>query len=321
MGLSEEILIDDIVNQCDEEELIEPRMDIFSVANPKSTECRQIDEPCISNLQGDEYEIDEIESSEYDIVIDLIDLECDDRPGFRMILRLGKCSMKCDKDEEYSENSNHTFENIEDISPKKYRIKEIRKELLENHIWRDEEGDDDGTEKQEYPKSIEYDPALFPPCYHLSCTIHEISTSSPHLIEDGPEDIGYNSKIIERDPGELLEWIPHEDKEKEIDTEKKNWKHKSKKSVSEEGKPAREYEWESCEKKRMFPWVQCMRLDISIDWLPWAIEEYYDKNHLTNNDTHTREESSRVNEWCVDQDCEGNEEKEKHRQIIISMIL
>ena len=242
MGLSEEVLIDDIVDQCNEEELIESRMDILSIADSERTERRLIDKPCIPYLKCDEDEIDEIESSENDVVIDLIDLEYDNRPRVRMILSLSEGSMKRHKDKKYSENRDHPLEDIEDISSEKYRIKEVRKELLKNHIRRNENWNDDDTEKEECPKSLQYHATLLSPCYYLSSPIHEISTPRPHLIENGLEDIGHNSEIIEGNPCELLKWIPHEDEKQEIDTKKQHKKHKSKKSVREEGKPAREYE-------------------------------------------------------------------------------
>ncbi len=265
MRLSEKVLIDDVVDECDEEELIKSCMDILSIANPERTERRLIHEPRIPYLKSDEDQIDEIESSENDIVVDLIDLEYDDRPRVRMILSLSEGSMKRDQYEKYSEDCDHPLDYIEDISSEKYRIKEVGKELLKNHIRRNEEWNDDDTEQEKYPNSLEYDTALLPACYYLSSPIHEISTPRPHLIEDGLEDIGYDSEIIERNPCELLKWIPHEDEKQEIDTEKKNEKHKSKKSVREEGKPAREYEREHCEKERMLPRMRCVSLDISID--------------------------------------------------------
>ncbi len=253
MRLSEEVLIDDIVDECDEEELIKSRMDILPIADSERTECCLIDEPRISDLECDEEKVDQIESSENDVVIDLIDLEYDDRPRVRMIWSLSEGSMKRHKDKKYSTDRDHPLDNIEDVSSEKYRIKKISKELLKNHIRRDEEWDDDDTEKEEYPKSLEDHTTLPSRCYHLSSSIYEISTSSPHLIEDGPEDIGHDSEIIEGNPCEFLKRIPHEDEEQEIDTEKQHKKHKSKKSVREEGKPAREYQRKSCEKERVFP--------------------------------------------------------------------
>lgn len=242
MRLSEEVLIDDIVDECDEEELIESSMDIVSITDPKSTERRLIDKPRISDLECDEEKVDQIESSENDVVIDLIDLEYDDRPRVRMIWSLCEGSMKGNNDEKYSTDRDHPLDNIEDVSSEKYRIKKISKELLKNHIRRDEEWDDDDTEKEEYPESLEDHTTLLPPCYHMSSPIDKVATASPHLVEDSLEDIGHDSEIIERNPCELLKRVPHEDEEKEIDTEKKHEKYKCKKSVREEGKPAREDE-------------------------------------------------------------------------------
>ena len=253
MGLSEEILIDDIVNQCDEEELIEPSMDIFSIADPKCSECRLIDEPRIANLESDEDEIDEIEPAENDIVIDLINLEYDDRPRMRMIFGLSEGSMNRDKNEKYSTNCDHPCEYIEDISPEKYRIKKVRKEFLKHHIRRNEERNDDDTEKEKYPNSLQYDATLLSSCYYLSSPIEEISSSSTEFPHDRLEDIGNNSEVIEEDPCEFLEGIPHENEQEDIDTEQEGEKHKGKKSVREERKPAREDERENCEKYGMFP--------------------------------------------------------------------
>ncbi len=64
-----------------------------------------------------------------------------------------------------------------------------------------------------------------------------------------------------------------------------------------------------------------VNLYIIIDCFPWAVEEDAEKYCLTNNDAHSREKSSIVDEWCIDQGCKSNEEEEKHRQLLISMIL